>query len=142
MSDGTFFAYGEGDINQVTFINNDSTSEDIRSLATPTGSHYHVLGNVMQVVWITILLLIAMQLIIALLWQSARINPLLTSLRMMIVGILLFLLIFEGRSRYLFLYIPVFIVAAMYTLDWFRNITKEENPISLATTPTNKVDNL
>ena len=125
MSDATFFAYGEGDISKVDFKNNDPLSEYIRQFAFVRGEHYQVLGNMMQIVWVSLLFFIALQFIISILWTPARTNLFLTALHLMIIGIIAFVLIFEGRSRYLFLYVPIFIVVGMYTLNYFRSMIRK-----------------
>lgn len=132
MSDATFFAYGEGDNNAVDFKNDDSLSTFIRDFMYFEGRHYLTFSNIMQVVWVSVLLFIALQLVISVLWKPARINPYITALHLMLFGILLFLLLFEGRSRYLLLYLPIFIVTAAYSLNWMHNTTKRKHPQTLA----------
>ena len=49
-------------------------------------------------------------------------------LKLSIIGIILFVLLFEGRSRYLINYIPVFIVTGTYGLEEsFELIRKIKN---------------
>jgi 4-amino-4-deoxy-L-arabinose transferase-like glycosyltransferase len=139
ISDGTFFAFGEGDIQSVTYLNNDPLSQNLRQLSTPQGKYFLLFGNILQAFWLAMLLLIALQFMISILWKPARLNLFLAMLHLMIVGILVFLLAFEGRSRYLFLYLPIFIIAAMYTLNWFRNITREDSPQSIAKPPVRRL---
>lgn len=121
LSDATFYAYGEGSNEKVVFVNHDMISNFLRSFMYIEGDWYVLFGNILQVFWMALLVLIASQLIVLASdkrsWSNLRaILP-----RLMIAGILLFLLVFEGRSRYLFLYVPIFIVAAMYTLQWFKD---------------------
>ncbi|MEO5949859.1 MAG: glycosyltransferase family 39 protein [Candidatus Saccharimonadales bacterium] len=142
MSDGTFFAYGEGDLNSIKFENNSEFSQNVRQFTTPQGKYYALFGNILQAFWVAVLFLIALQLMISILWKPARLNLFLTMLHLMIVGIIVFLLIFEGRSRYIFLFLPIFIVTAMYTLNWFRNITREDKPQNLAKPPTHRSDSM
>jgi Dolichyl-phosphate-mannose-protein mannosyltransferase len=121
ISDGTFFAYGEGDNSKVVFTDSSAVSMRIRDFMYVDGKHYILFGNMLQVAWLSVLLLIAMQFIIVIMKRSSRVNLYMTMIRLMIVGILVFLLMFEGRSRYIFLYLPIFIIAALYTLNWFKD---------------------
>jgi len=124
LSDGTFYAYGEGSNEAVKFTAQDQISKHVRGFMYVEGKRYVFFSNVLQVFWVALLLLIAVQLIIHIMHKASRANAYAVLPRLMIAGILLFLLLFEGRSRYIFLYLPIFIVAAMYTLQWFRSTAK------------------
>ncbi|MFZ1250585.1 MAG: hypothetical protein WAR37_04035 [Candidatus Microsaccharimonas sp.] len=126
-SDATFYAYGEGDLNSVSFKNNDNVSVAVRNAGYVYNPGYYILGNVMQVFWLAILLMIALQFIITVASKKFRINPFVTIIHLMLIGIIAFLLIFEGRSRYLFLYVPMFILAGLYTVYWIQNKTQISN---------------
>jgi hypothetical protein len=121
MSDATFFAYGEGDNNAVLFAHQDGLSKSIRQFMYVDGKYYQVFGNALQVVWLSLLLLIVTQAYFVLSNRTAKYDAYVSMLRLMVIGILLFLLIFEGRSRYIMLYVPIFIVLAMYSLRWFKD---------------------
>lgn len=121
LSDGTFYAYGEGSNQNVVFTHNDQLSRSIRSFMFIDGRWYILFGNILQVFWIAILFMISAQFFIVILNKPSASYIYTTIPRLMIAGILLFLLLFEGRSRYLFLYLPIFIITALYTLDWFQS---------------------
>jgi Dolichyl-phosphate-mannose-protein mannosyltransferase len=124
LSDATFYAYGEGSNTGVVFTNQDRPSLLVRSFMYIEGKWYVLFGNVLQVFWLAVLLLIAVQLIIVIMSRGARSSAYVTLPHVMIAGILLFLLLFEGRSRYIFLYVPIFIISALYTLFWFKSSAK------------------
>jgi hypothetical protein len=119
LSDGTFYAYGEGNTN-LTFYHNDAVSWAVRQLLYVGGWGYGGYSNVAQVCWLAVLMLVALP--VARLRYAARNNFGFTTLvpRLMLTGLILFILLFEGRSRYLFLYVPVFIGLALYTLKIFE----------------------
>jgi hypothetical protein len=119
-SDSTFYAYGEGSNENVRFTHQDGVSKTIRDYMYVAGKHYSDFTNTLQAVWLAILLLIAMQLIFILMNVASRQNIVLAAPRLMLAGILTFLLIFEGRSRYIYLYVPIFIIVALYTLKVFE----------------------
>lgn len=125
-SDATFFAYGEGSNKNVTFRNHDRLSTAIRQFMYVDGRHYQLFGNALQVLWVALLLLITMQLYFVLMNRQVRYNAYATILRLMLAGILVFLLLFEGRARYLFLYVPIFILLGMHTLQLFKENDRPE----------------
>jgi len=119
-SDATFYAYGEGTNKNVKFMYQDKGSTTIRKFMYVDGKYYQLFGNTLQIFWIAILLLISMQLFFVIMNRHSRSNVYTSTLRLMITGVLLFLLMFEGRSRYIFLYVPIFIILALYTLQLFK----------------------
>lgn len=129
MSDATFFAYGEGDNNSVVFYDNGELSSLIRQFMFVEGRHFQLFSGFLQVFWVALLLLITMQLYFVLMNRMARHNAYTSILRLMILGILLFLLVFEGRSRYILLYVPIFIILALYTLRWFKETPVPEKSV-------------
>lgn len=116
MSDATFYAYGEGSNQNVVFADHSKLSGAIRSYLYIGGRRYGSFAFFSQVVWLAILLLIALQLAVQIARPAQRGNLLVTTLRLMIAGIILFVLIFEGRSRYLYLYVPMFVLLSLFTL--------------------------
>lgn len=120
MSDATFYAYGEGSNDNLEFANNSPISTFVTNFAFAYGSYYELFANISQVFWLAILLLIGLQLVFVMLNQQARFNVYPTLLRIMLAGNIVFVLMFEGRSRYLFLYLPIFILLALYTVTVFE----------------------
>jgi 4-amino-4-deoxy-L-arabinose transferase-like glycosyltransferase len=125
LSDGTFYAFGEGSNKHVHFVHRDPLSRAIREVMYVNGRWYILFGNLLQVFWLAVLILIGMQFFIGIMNRTARTNLLITIARLMIAGIVIFLLLFEGRSRYLFLYVPIFIIVALYTLRWLQDEPKK-----------------
>jgi hypothetical protein len=119
LSDATFYAYGEGTNDKVVFAHHDLLSRAVRHFMFVYGGQFILFADILQVFWLALLILIGVQFIILILNKSSRVYIFALTPRLMIAGILLFLLLFEGRSRYIFLYVPIFIICAMYTLHWF-----------------------
>lgn len=126
-SDATFFAFGEGDNRSVRFIYNDRLSMKIREFVYPGEIMYLRTGNILQIIWVSLLLLIGCQAYLLAMHRAARHNPFTTALRLSLAMLLIFLLVFEGRSRYIFLYLPIFILLGMYTLSWFKPPATDES---------------
>ena len=112
-SDGTFYYWLEG--NQTYLPKNQS------KIAVKLQKFYYVLskeysaitGNLLEILWIILLIGIAF----SYKYQNKNINI----LKLSILGIILFIVIFEGRSRYLYNYIPIFIIMGTIGL---QNIIK------------------
>lgn len=119
VSDATFYAYGEGSNQNVVFSHSAPVAQWLRSFMYANGPWYILFANILQVFWIALLALIGVQVIVMLYSKSSRENLYILMPRIMLIGIMIFLLLFEGRSRYIFLYIPIFIIVAMYTLKWY-----------------------
>lgn len=119
FSDGTFYAYGEGNT-QLEFYHNDALSQALRQMLYVGGWGYGVYSNLAQALWLAVLLLVALP--AARLRNASRNNFGFATLvpRLMLTGLVIFILLFEGRARYLFLYVPVFIGLALYTLKVFE----------------------
>lgn len=129
LSDATFYAYGEGSNQKVVFTSNDPVSRAIRAFMYIGGDWFVLFGNVLQVFWLALLILISGQLLVMIARQNARYDARETLPRLMLAGIIVFLLLFEARSRYLFLYVPIFIVVAMGTLQWFIKRPAPSKPV-------------
>ena len=119
LSDGTFYAYGEGNT-QLDFYHHDPLSQRIRQFLYVGGWGYGGYSNMAQAVWLAVLLLVALP--VARLRNARRNSFGFTTLvpRLMLTGLVIFILLFEGRARYLFLYVPVIIGLGLYTLKIFE----------------------
>lgn len=107
FSDGTFFWGQEGN-----FANFKELSPSIvKEFYAPTGGLYKVFQTVSYGIWCGILLLLVFPLLSL---RKYWVEPQLSVLRCSILGILIFLLFFEGRSRYLIPYLPIFTILASH----------------------------
>ncbi|TLM87666.1 glycosyltransferase family 39 protein [Pseudarthrobacter sp. NamE5] len=116
FGDGSFHSWGEGLLmtQQDPFPINDALSNEIQDHMFGNGAHYSVTTTVWQSVWLALLFLVALPL-------KVRSPRLLTSnaaiMRWSLLALTLFLLFFETRPRYLYLYLPYFVLLATLTID-------------------------
>lgn len=109
MGDGTFFSWGEGRMNGETFVSQDPADRAIQDLFGNTRPHFHWMLSLWQGTWFAMLALVAVPLVL----RSPRLlRPELTAMRIALLGLLVFLLFFEARARFLYLYAPYFILLA------------------------------
>ena len=73
----------------------------------------------MQSYWIIVLGLILISSILSLIYDEDRKFSI---LKLSIIGIIAFILLFEARSRYLMNYLPIFILLAIYSINTFEKI--------------------
>jgi hypothetical protein len=114
FGDGSFFAYGEGGMGAepTPYRNTDPLSRSIQRWMGPHGEHFGLVLAWWQVVWLAVLALVALP---AAWWRRDLSTPATTMLRVALVMLLVFLLLFETRPRYLYLYLPYFVVLAAVT---------------------------
>lgn len=116
-SDGSFGVWLEGGNNEViTFYNNNNLDVLIRSYMGPLGNNSNIFRVLLHTIWLVILIVISLGTIHSLFNRKIRENFWLNYYRIAIIGVSIFLILFEGRPRYLFLYLPIFILLAVGTL--------------------------
>lgn len=121
MGDGTFFFGREGNFHASKFIYNDKMSKLFQNIFIIDAKYYKLYSNIIQSFWIVILFLIVCPLFL-----NIQLNKDISIFRMTVFGLLLFLLIFEGRARYLTNHLPIFIILSMYGLNsLYKKIRKE-----------------
>lgn len=113
FGDGSFLVWREGRV-FTEYIFQGSIVDDLRQLFAPDGDHISKMRYIWQGVWLSILFLIAIAVIDQFIRSSAkgRFWPLVFSV--VIIGLCFYQIMFESRSRYIFLYLPVFILVASY----------------------------
>lgn len=109
FSDGTFYLYGEGSFSH--FVHTDTISSRIQSLIFINSENYKFYSYFMNSVWIVLLFLILCPLFCK---ENFNFNQDTLILRITLFGVLIFLLLFEGRPRYLYNNIGIFIITATY----------------------------
>lgn len=82
----------------------------IYELCSNDGKYYILGAEVMQVLWDLILILITLDIIWGLFVKKD--NEMNSVFKVIILGITMYLMIFEGRSKYLFMFSPIYIVYA------------------------------
>lgn len=115
-SEGIFFWGKEGHFADFS----KSPFNDFQNLFYPTGSFFPLFLYLAQGVWLLTLFLLIIPF-----WPGCRFRknksfealPLTALLRCALLGILLFILLFEGRSRYLILYLPCFSLLSGWALS-------------------------
>lgn len=108
LHDGTFFYGGEGHFVNSEPIVTGRFSKLIQKYYLPSGSKYNNVAYFYQGIWLVILFLM----FIPVLDREQREEIFI--LRLTIVGIILFLMLFEARSRYLINHLPIFILLSVY----------------------------
>lgn len=121
--DGTFFYGGEGHFHRDI----PKTEEGLRGLLqnityceTPFYQQYY--GQYLQALWALLLLGNGLYTIFAFRKKKMGMEWI---MQISIVGLLLFLVLFEARSRYLILYLPFYVILAtqgiLQTMQWIRH---------------------
>lgn len=110
-NDGTLAWGREGEFYYQIENNNSKTSELLQNVFYNHGNYYNIFSSIMQIIWITIIISTLVGSILK--KEDSKTN----TLYLTIIGITLFILIFEARARYLYLYIPFFIITASLGLE-------------------------
>lgn len=101
------FAWGHEGVFYYDVPESESKVTDIlRSFLYSNGKNYKYYAQILQIIWITVLMFCPFMV------RRKNLKKELVVM-MTIVGITLFLLLFEARSRYLYLYAPVFVLCAI-----------------------------
>ena len=112
-SEGNFYWGGEGNF---AIFNIDNAPSIVKNIIYTNGKYYSIYQYIIQGIWITLLLLIILSSLNSLI-NDKQINYYDFSFSIIIFGIILFILLFEGRSRYLILYLPFFTMYASNGLN-------------------------
>ena len=111
LGDGTFFMYGEGSMAAVPtpFVHSSGVDQQIQSFLGLHGEWFWMVVDTWQAFWLVVLLLMAAPLAVR--DRDLDSSPA-AAMRAGVLGLVLFVLFFEGRSRYLYLYLPFFLLLA------------------------------
>lgn len=124
-SEGCFHWLGEGN-----FAQWDQAHDGVfKDLVTQKGKYFDVYLYFTQGMWILILLLSVLS---PFLNKRSRRDRSTSLLRCTVIGILLFILMFEGRSRYFLLYLPFFLLLAtegLVNLSRFIQSHAKQKPV-------------
>lgn len=123
--DGMFFAWGEGyDYQAKRLTEHGQTARAIQSWQHVSGAHYLLRASLTNGLWLALLAWAGVGLI------RSRYRRELLVLVLSVLGIAVFTLVFQGRSRYLFAYVPVVIAlaAAAEPIRW--RPAGSRNPVS------------
>ena len=107
--DGSFFTWGEGKLTGDNFVSTSAQNLFIQDIFGNTRVGFPWLLSLWQGTWFVLLGLIAVPLVL----RTPRLmRPEVSALRIALLGLLIFLLLSEGRARFLYLYAPYFILLA------------------------------
>ncbi|MBP3043167.1 hypothetical protein KKR91_09150 [Arthrobacter jiangjiafuii] len=107
--DGSFFSWGEGRLTGNNFVSADPGDRVIQDFFGNNRPGFPWLLSLWQGTWFLVLALVAVPLVLR---SPNLMRPEVTALRIALLGLLLFLLLSEGRARFLYLYVPYFILLA------------------------------
>lgn len=120
FNDGTFAWGREGEFYWNIQEKNNGLSKELRDYYYDSGSKYPVFQVVSQAMWILVLCLIVCLIIP----RKGNADRTTASVLLGLLGIICFVMLFEARARYLYLYSPVFILAAALGLERFLEWAK------------------
>lgn len=84
------------------------------------GKYYPLWTNFAHMVWLTVLFLAIMSVF-------SPENPEKDMMLLSVIGLTLFELLFEARARYLFTYVPIYIILALYGFQFIKTKTERKN---------------
>jgi hypothetical protein len=115
VGDGSFFAWAEGSTHLKTeFPATDAASQLIRDYFTSAGDHSLVIRTLWQGAWHVVLALVAAPFFLR---GRTLFSPTATMMRLALLALLVFLCLFENRARYLYLYVPYFLLLASLSVS-------------------------
>lgn len=113
-NDGMFWAWGEGgDARKQPYAQN-AVSETLMEYNGFHGRYYETRASVTEGVWVAVVLLAGLGLL------RAPFRRDLLMLALSTLGIGAFILVFQGRSRYLLTFVPVIVALSCAALPWAR----------------------
>lgn len=115
LHDGTFFYGGEGGFVSSEPIKTNRIAKIIQKYYIPNNPEYNKLAHLYEGVWLSILFFMVTPIL------KKEHNKEVFVLRLTIVGIILFLMLFEARSRYLINHLPIFILLSVYGFSCICN---------------------
>lgn len=112
--DGSFFSWGEGRMTADDFIADDPLSRTVQDFYGPGRPGFGVLLNVWQGTWFLVLALCGAGLFL----RGPPLNSRgAVTARIALLGLFVFLALSEGRARFLYLYVPFFIVLGSLSMQ-------------------------
>jgi len=110
-------AYNDGYFHNVQKKLKDTESSVWKQLYSKQGNGYAILANTFQTIWDGILLL----LLIGMLLKKFGKNDIYVLFEILILGVTLYLMCFEGRSKYIYMFLPVYLCTAGIALHRLSN---------------------
>jgi len=117
FNDGTFAWGGEGGFYVEIFDGKTPFSESLRSFYYHTGKYVGIFFQLTQILWLWVLFLLPFNLL-----RRNKDNFGALAIILAVIGITLFSHLFEARGRYLYSYIPFFVMGSTLALDEISKI--------------------
>lgn len=111
LCDGSFFYGGEGAFHTSDPFAKGKIAEAVQSFSYTTSENYYIYQSFLQAMWILVQAGIVVSIFVE---KWDKINKETTIIRLTIWGICMFVVLFEGRSRYVVNHLPFFILLATY----------------------------
>lgn len=118
------FAWGmEGGFYKIIYESpNKNVSAFLRDIYYNDGKYYETISIIRQLIWILILGVICIGNIRFLFCIEKKEKMVtLNIMHMCFIGITIFELLFEARARYLYIYVPIYIIVAMFSFYSIKN---------------------
>lgn len=112
-NDGTLAWGREGSFYRFTNPKRNSVAKILKNYYYNSGESFYVFTNVMQFLWIFILVFLTIGAIFG------KFDSKYSVAYLSIIGLTLFTLLFEGRARYLYLYTPIYVMLAIMGIEQF-----------------------
>ena len=114
FNDGSFGVWGEGSSNnhRIIFINNDKVSRIVRRVLSFNGDKFSIYKIFVSAIWFISLILLIIYLI-----NPVKNNSISVILSSVVLAIITYQALFENRARYIFIFLPVFILGATLGAD-------------------------
>ena len=123
ISDGTFFYGNEGSFYTSPPCNSSELAQKIQYYVYVDKEGYiKYTRNIMQGIWTSVIIVI---LIDTILNFRKKESDYINISRLALIGIIMFILIFEARSRYLINYLPIFVIVWSYSMSNIINFIEE-----------------
>lgn len=122
LCDGSFFYGGEGNFFASEPFAEGKLAGMVQSFSYLTSENYYIYQSFMQAIWIIVQVFLVISIVaIKDNWKDKNI----LIVRLTITGICMFIVLFEGRSRYLINHLPFFILLAtsgLINIKYFKTI--------------------
>ena len=124
-NDGTLAWGREGSFYRFTNPKKNAVAKVLKNYYYNSGENFYVFTNVMQFLWIFIIVFFTIGAILR------KFDSKYSVAYLSIIGLTLFTLLFEGRARYLYLYTPIYVILAIMGIEQFIKIKvkKDESQV-------------
>lgn len=113
-NDGSFGAWGEGNNSSIQFKTHSAVSTTVRSYVSFDGEHRNIARAVVDAIWLLLLMVLLVGGVLSLIDKVPRGDVWAHVMSLSLIGLSIYVMLFETRARYLFLYLPVFILLACW----------------------------